>query len=324
LSARWLTAIAAPLLTIGCAGGDRGPATAPSVTFVVAPSTDGTPPERPALPLTSVLHPSVTDRRLVDLALNVATTVCMAARGFDFPAYRPEEDVENPRIAIPHPFGPWTAAEVADGYGQPVEPGRQTALEAFMAALPGDIATSWGEAYNGSDPLGGEHRTITLPDGSEVESGVPEGGHDGCMAGALDAVYGDYRAGEALGSKLQELANDAEVEAEDHDGTVDQALRVWHDCMKAAGIDVDSGGDGPDHLELDYVEEPGVSDAERQAARHDIECKQRANLHDAYFVALAAAEERQIDDNRALVEASREQQDDALERAREIVAGHGG
>jgi hypothetical protein len=311
-------AITGAMVLLGCAGGDGAPATAPVVDFAAPASTDGTPPEQLAMPLTSLLWASQSDFALINLAANQVTAGCMAERGFEFPRLG-NDDLA---FVLPlRPFGPWTEADIADGYGASVGPTQRTALDEFRDGLPPDVAGSWAAAYSGNDPFGGAHPTVRLPDGSEVESGFAEGYQGSCSFEGLDAVFGDYVYREELRQEIEELVNEASSEAEDGSDLVDQALEVWRECIEAQGLDVP---DEPNDLAVRYISEPGVSEEERTVALSDVRCKEEANLHDAYFVARAEIEERLIDEHQVFVEAWRELVNDSLARAREILGDAGG
>lgn len=314
-------AVVASVTLIGCGGDDGAPAVAPSVTFNAPASADGTPPEQLALPLTSIFWRSRTDEQLIGMAANLVTSECMAREGFEVPPYRFEEPL---MIGVPRPFGPWTEDDVADGYGPNIGETHLTALDEFLSDLPPDVAPEWNAAYRGDEPFGGGFTTVTLPDGTEVESGFAAGYRSGCEFAGFDAVFGDYAAREELRQEIEALVNEAAVEAEDDSGVVDQSLEVWHDCMEAVGIAVAGGGEGPDKLRIGYISEPGLTEEEQRVAAEDVRCKAEANLHDAYFSERAKAEQRLIEENELFVEAWRELVQASLERARQIVSDGGG
>lgn len=311
--AAWLVV---PLLVACGSGADGQPSVAPDVVLDAPESLDGTAPETLALPLTSLYLTTEGDQRLRQAAIDLATADCMADRGFEFPTDAPDWPPEP----ADRPFGPWDADDIADGYGAAVGETVESPLERFVASLPEPQAVSWMEAYRGSGDLDGPPITVTLPDGSEVESGFSTSLEDGCYFAGMNAVMGDYAQRDVLRREIERLVNEAAVEAEHRSDLVRQALEVWAECMEAEGIDVADGGDGPDELVSEFVGEPGVSDRERTVGAIDVACKAEANLHDAYFVARAEAEADLIDDNLVFVEAWRELQDEAMAEAREIVA----
>lgn len=309
---------ASALLGGGCSGDGGAPATAPTVSFEAPPTADGSPVENAALPLTSLQRPSLTDRNLVGRAAHLVTAECMAEQGFDYLLLEP---AVPSALDLDHPFGPWTAEEVPTFYAQVAPEPRYSHFEQFIATLPPDLAQAWGEALG--NPSGALGPDVVLPDGTRVDSSFSESRLAGCAGQGMNAVHGDVALREALRQEIEALVNEAFVEAEGDDA-VEQALDVWHDCMEAEGIDVASGGDGPQDLIAEYGSEPGVSDEERVAAEADIRCKVEANLHDAYFAARAEVEQALIEEHQVFVEAWRELVEESLVRARGILAQAGG
>lgn len=306
------------LLPLACGTSDDGePRVAPDVSLDAPASADGTPASQVALPLTSLLRATRTNDLLIQAAAHADTAACMSDQGLMVPAIPPSD------MAAPEPdrpFGPWDESDVVDGYGGHSEAPRFSALERYVESLSPSEAEAWGLAYYGSDSyVEGPRLPVVLPDGSEVESGFATSLRDGCYFRGMDAVFGDYAYREELRQEIEELVNQAYVDAEQHD-LVDQALRFWKACMEDGGVDVSDGVEGPQELALEFLQEPGISKQERTVALLDVGCKEEANLHDAYFVARTEIEEELIEDNQLFVEAWRELVDDSLAKAREIVS----
>lgn len=278
------------------AGGHHGPAPrlhprTPAAAHERAPSTA----QQSAIDHLSDLDRTPEEDRLLWLAEEEIVRACMQERGV---TYQPNPTEDKPGPDTEHP-----RARMGD-----VE--RRGFLEALR-----------GPAISPADPrVRNQVESVALPGG-----GAAYWYRDSCLAQARHQLYGtDYEHNE-LGYSQAMLRNELRASA-DRDADYKDRLGAWHGCMLARGFAEERPAAAADRLMREY-REGKLSAAQLHAqevsiATADAECDQQSDIEPARRAAEAQAEQLLLAQNGEQVMAMKRSRDEALERAKSLLATH--
>lgn len=277
-----------------------------------------------------VIHSTLTAEEwaTVGNSQNAVIEACMQELGWDFEVGTATADTDGPGPATMSRLELWTFADVSAaqsvGYGFDAYLAEHAVWLAAMqvseaesripdaAAMSPDEAARFEVDYFGTEA---ERIVITERDGSH--GGIAGGG---CLAEGGGAIYGDI--------ERQFWLNDARGTADGDiwlatvaDPTVTEALDWWRDCLAEHEVyfaDPDQAYSGA----LQYARSGDFAE-ERRIAIADATCKLESGLDRAVSAAFLAATNAVLPALEADLIALQQLEEEALVRAREILAAGG-
>lgn len=301
---------AAVLVASGCGGGDD------------STSSRGDDPQYPTADL--ALFDKSTDR-LLDGALSVLVSRCMADKGFEFLPTDPDQTQRSQDAAAPSTYVfqeiP-TAARQANGYYL-----WQTHDDVAEPTI--DTETRQRDIYSRLSPAEQQRFDTALEGEPDQDGAHPVFG--GCYGMAVRQVFPDAQAWQDANQKVRNL--EAEVNHRMRTNRHLLALELkWASCMHDAGFPVNSQSDAYDLALQVYGQSTTLASAdlaplkkkEVEIAVADTDCSQSVGLgreaaavHDEVVAAVVA-------DNETTILAFKEMLSSGLERARAAIANGGG
>jgi hypothetical protein len=204
--------------------------------------------------------------RQIGLADQRLVAACMAREGFAYRAAAPPAD-EAADVARPEPFGREHVPGGAPG----------------ATADPSEVPSAGGPGY--SRALFGDPARRVIARGARMTVSGPA---DGCIAEAKVRLLGGDRE---RWMRAQILLFEAQEDAGrdlGRDPVLAAANARWRECVRAVGFD------WPDPIRA-------LADRTDRAARTDVGCKRRTGFLDTAYARLAAAQQRRLDRNPALL-----------------------
>ena len=254
------------------------------------------------LPLDALLAVAWEDQRTLILAEQTLIAECMRSQGWPY---------EIPQIPVAAPSGPpnrrYGATE--QDLEESVSSGEQGVTgsaprESSEGALPKGLdpaqVDEWERALQGQGYVSVADGTVEIPAG-------------GCIAEAQDSLYGNRIQQNETFYRIQRWIKEA-FHASRADPEVGAVLERWRSCMEAAGW---TGYEDPLALAPAFAAN-GVYDPRIRA---DIECKRETGLVEVWARVESGYQERFLADHETEILAWVEQRDNALERARQVLAG---
>jgi len=283
------------------------------------------------------------DARFLLVAQQTLIARCMEARGFlyvippipedPFDQPQPRWTPVYPEVAPERGYGIYDAkfADASPSQEKPSE-NPEDETPGFEGDVPPgeDTGDPQGDYLNTLSPERQQEWVAALTGTEEnatVVSGAGEGGADafinmdGCVAEVEDDLYGDVEALLRSDLLIQSLRAD-QSERVDSDPRFIEAQDAWFRCMSEEGFDFEDFGDGYDLAKAAYAELP-IEEAhafEIDVAMTDAACVGESGINRTYRMLLAEANEYVETERAGVLLGLRELQEQAVRRAKELLA----